>query len=227
MNRPLMRTVAVTALLTAGAAQVAHANFNFGNSLNNTGALCGGTNFATCAAVSISWSGNTATVTVTNWGSGGEVFAAVGITGLPSGVTATGTWTSNDPTKAWTLGGNSLSGTPIDQQVVQWSASTPNKVESALGQGYTLTVTFTFAGTPLNADKTAYGVGIHALSGPDPCGSTKLVFSGTGTNLTPSPTGGSTGCYTSTVPEPATIGLLTTGLLGLGGVGFLRRRKKA
>ncbi|MFL5521495.1 MAG: PEP-CTERM sorting domain-containing protein, partial [Gemmatimonadales bacterium] len=85
-----------------------------------------------------------------------------------------------------------------------------------------LQAVFSF-GVPI--DQNGVGVAIHSQSGPNGC-STKLAFNSSGGVVNNVGEAGYSSCSASTVPEPATIGLVTTGLLGLGGAGFLRRRKK-
>jgi len=218
MNSVFRRALALSAPLALLTASAAHADFNTG-----AGGQCGGSNFATCAAVSLTWDAATqkATMTITNLGNADAVFMAVGLTNLPAGYQwdiATSTlngWSPPPP--------NDLSGDGIPGAVAAVNA--PNvKGDKGLDVGESLTFVFDFHG--LTTQQIAQvGVGIHAGSGPAGC-STKVNFNSSGA-ITTSPTGGYTGCGTSTVPEPATIGLVTTGLVGLGGAGFLRRRKHA
>ena len=216
MTSLFRRTASLSAALVLLSATAARADFN-------TGPLgqCGGSNFSTCAAVSLTWDAATqrATLTITNLGDADAVFASIGLTNLPEnyvwdvgGSTLNG-WTPAPP--------NNLGGDGILDEVAQLNAPNPSPKKGIL-VGESLTFVFDFSG--LTAEQIAQvGAGIHAISGPN-C-STKINFDASG-NITNSPSS-YTSCGTSTVPEPATIGLVTTGLLGLGGAGFLRRRKHA
>ena len=216
MTKVFRRTASLSAALLLFSATAARADFN-------TGPLgqCGGSNFSTCAAVSLTWDAATqkATLTVTNLGDADAVFASVGLTNLPedyvwnvAGSTLNG-WTPAPP--------NNLGGDGILDEVAQLNAENPSPKKGIL-VGQSLTFVFDFTG--LTSEQIAQvGAGIHAISGPTGC-STKINFDASG-NITNSP-GSYTSCGASTVPEPATIGLVTTGLLGLSGAGFLRRRKK-
>ena len=100
MTNLLRRTASLSAALVLLSATAAHADFN-------TGPLgeCGGSNFSTCAAVSLTWDAATqkATLTITNLGNADAVFASVGLTNLPqdyvwnvAGSTLNG-WTPSPP----------------------------------------------------------------------------------------------------------------------------------
>jgi hypothetical protein len=215
MNQFVRRTASLGAALVLAMTSAARAEFD-------TGPLgkCGGSNFSTCAAVELTWTGSTATLTVTNLGNADAIFTTIGLTNLPTGYSFN---EAGSDLAGWNLpnGNGNLNGDGLVESTFEVDAKNPGpKNGLALNQS----ITFIFDFTGLTAEQAAaVGVGIHALSGPDGC-STKINFDGSG-NITNSPSSYN-GCGASTVPEPATIGLVTTGLLGLGGAGFLRRRKK-
>ena len=217
MNRLVRRVSGLTAAIACIAATAAHADFNTGSA-----GQCGGSNFSTCAAVSLTWntSTQTATVTITNLGDADAVFASIGLTNLPEGFN----WNlAGSTTNGWTQAPpNNLTGDGIEPAVAQLNAPNPSPKKGILVD-QSLTFVFDFSG--LTQQQIAQvGVGIHAISGPAGC-STKINFDAGG-HITNSPSS-YTGCGASTVPEPATLGLVATGLAGLGGAGFVRRRRKA
>jgi len=209
-----LRSLAIAAALGVISTSAAYAIPN--PFVNNN--ACGGNEFRTCASLNISWTGTTATVTIQNLGTQGEVFKAFGFANLPAGTTITA---STIPAP---LAGRFVAGPTNEIQGMGFDAPPPAPQNGLrAGEGpFTFSITFGGAFTAANIPGTTFA--IHAISGPNGC-STKLEVSATGTvndaGAFPNPA-----CGTTVIPEPITMTLLASGLAGMGGVSALRRRRK-
>lgn len=192
---------------------------------NGTGA-CGGGLFVTCAAVSVSWTGTVLTLTITNQGTEGDLYKAVGIVNMG---TMPGGW-------GYVVSGQTGYGNPPPNDLNNFPANriaaVTNSQSSMIGDGQTGTWTFTFSGltaAQLDAAMANAYVALHGISGPGGC-STKVGFlrdqGGTTSTDAVDPACADPGDPpTTAAPEPASMVLLATGLVGLVGV-QLRRRKR-
>lgn len=238
--RKHLKAVALAAGLVALGAGRADAQFVWSG--------CGGAGtfppggFNTCASVNISWSSNVLTMVVQNWGTynpatasfctvlcGSSVFTQLGIQNFGSGSLTGLTSTScvNDADCAFTFDSN-LGGLPG----FAGAGANPPPTSHGLnppgtsGPGLYSQVTFTFSTTG-TIDLSQATFGLHGQAGPSDC-STKLFV----TNDNGSYTNNSTaltncvGTPNTPVPEPMSMVLVATGLVGLGGAGLLRRRRK-
>lgn len=219
-TKMLVRTFALAAMASVGAAAQAHADFNSG------GSVCGGNSFSTCASVTLSAVvvNNTTVITVTiaNTGSEGELFKGIGLTGLPAGTQLSDVTFTTDATGYSAPPPNDLSGGGLT--TVTWGASANDQGDMLANGSSTYTFTFTFDGAMDQQQMDALGVGVHAISGPNGC-STKFQYDGNGVLDNTDPELAAQ-CGSTTVPEPISMTLLATGLAGMSGMGFMRRRKK-
>jgi hypothetical protein len=221
----LLKTLAAAGALAATSASPAWADWG-----DLTTPICGGGLFSTCAAVQVSGGGtNTVTITVVNLG-GAEAgsfdatFFAVGVYNLPAGVTVDNVVITTDNAGAdWATGaGNDLN--PLGHDIA--AEAPPPPADNGLHVGESVTFTITFSGAVSDADLSALGISLHAGSGPNGC-STKLAIENEG-GSTSGPPGEERdpACAETVIPEPITMTLLATGLAGMGGAGFLRRKKE-
>jgi hypothetical protein len=162
----------------------------------------------------------------TNGTYAGTVFTQMGLFNLPSGVnydpnTALTVVDENgNPVSGWQTGTNGLSGAGISQVVM--GVDPTNGINGGLGTGHTYTFTFGLTGFNSVPDLDQFGFAIHGQGGPNGC-STKLVITN-GVGNTPSTSTAS--CTTTVTPEPVSMTLLATGLAGVSGVGFMKRRRR-
>ena len=215
---------------------------------NNGGIpYCGGNTFSTCFSVDLSWisaAGASITVTLklTNTdATSGLKWFAVGMDNLPQELgnpNASPGYTGTGPDASWDEPPpNDFGGGPY----ADFTASMRSNPASSPGFAQR-TWTFTFTGaasrsaTEWDTLLQAAGVGIHAggvTIGSASC-STKVIVrddlaagSAYGTN---GPDGSHPECETSPpteiTPEPMTMSLMALGLVGIGGAGLIRRRRK-
>ena len=190
----------------------------------STSTLClvnGGLN--SCASVAVSIAGSVLTATVEN--TGGDlsyVMTAFGFfyTGTS---TATALHLSPTPQLEWQDGSNDLANPgPTGGTWLGLAEATPPPIGNGLATGESITLTFDITGSLLGSEDNIF-FAFRGQSWGGPSGSFKC-YEGAD-NSTPE---GSTceGGPGSTVPEPATMALLATGLVGMGGATMLRRRRK-
>ena len=207
----------------------------------NGSTVCGGNNFATCAAITVTTGYNSVTgrtlvtMTVTNLAGtngtfAGTVFTQIGLWNLPknnpgaayvAGSLSVLDQSNNNVTSAWQLGTPGLNGAGIQPGV--FGVDPTQGINGGLAAGDTYTFTFELTGLSSLYDVGDAGFALHGQAGYNGC-STKLVVDGDGTQ--------NQGPYLeectpiTQTPEPVTMTLLASGLAGMGGANFFRRRKK-
>jgi hypothetical protein len=234
-----MRKLGTVLSLVAGLALVS-ATPAFANGLK-TYRICGGDTFTSCAAVEVSVVGRNVTLRVWNLaGNAGATYnqangslgiiGAIGFYNLPAGVQL-------DPSSLSVNGGgqggwqlrNMSGGFALDGR------SGPGQMGTGIGSGCSANTTATQYTSPCtglgnSANWVTFNFQVNRTFDPRTSDISVLSFDPstgrTSENWTGTLPNGSPGIATTVTPEPVTMTMLATGLAGLSGAGFLRRRKR-
>ena len=240
MNR-IVRGALGALMVTAAAAGKASAT-NWGGN----GSWCGGDGFSTCFSINMSWTavaGSSLVVSLqlkNDNPAPGLKWFSIGIDNLSlaSPARTLSSWTVTGPIPDWGHPGPSdFGGGPFTDPTASSTWNGSGGGENPIPSGFrTWTFTLTMDGslTALQWDALlqAAGVGLHA-GGLDPCPSTKVIVrdnlaagSAYGVNSGPANECDQPAPPTEITPEPMTLTLMATGLVGLAGAGFIKRRRK-
>lgn len=220
-------SVALAAALLASTSSPAHAQlpsppFSCTGAFMQ-GSFIGGSNFATAMSGCLTYSAGVITLEVRNEGTFGEVFASIGLTNVGPGITVNA---GTGPTSfwQWDRGGsieNGGDGVPVSTYAY---GAHPQAPANGLQPGAYGVFTFNVGQLQL-AQYQNMGIAVHAISGPQDC-STKLAVWNDGASTNDARVNGgsySSACAPVSVPEPESMALVLTGLVGLAFVALRRR----